>query len=375
MEGCGFLSGALECDPNVHSFSSAGEWEIAREPLHQLSQSYTPVHGLISHGHLPPDEQEIAIAEWRASDVSGRVMGAGLGLAFGREVARATGETVGLIPCAHGGTSLEQWSADLKGEGTNSLYGAMLDRIERAGGDLRGVLWYQGESDCTPELAPTYGARLEAWIAALRKDLNRPELPFFVVQLGRLVIPTDNVGPTEADVPSIEEWNTVRYALAELPERVAGCAATSALDLELSDVIHVDAAGLIRLGARLARLALGTHGSPLLRSVRFAPVPGNDGVDSYVLEFAGVTGGWSPGHNIAGFSLRHANGMPHNSVAVVDVSIVPNDASKLRVLLSGRADADCALTYGWGRAPICNATDAADMPLLAFAPRALSRDV
>ncbi len=374
MEGVGFLSGALESDPHVLSFSSAGQWEVAREPLHMLSHSYTPINHKLGREHMTPEELQASVEEWRTNDVKGRVMGAGLGLAFGRAMARATGETVGLIPAAHGGTSLEQWSADKKDEGIHSLYGAMLDRIERAGGDVRGVLWYQGESDCSPELAPTYGARLEAWIAALRKELGRPDMPFYVVQLGRLIVPTDNYGPTEEELPHIQSWNEVRTALADLPKRVAHCAATTAIDLELSDVIHIDATGLIRLGERLARLALKTHPSPEVQSVRFAPVAGNDAVDSYLLECSGASDGWAVRHNMAGFSLHTRDGMPHKSLAVVDVSEVPGSPSTLRVLLSGRADEECLLAYGWGHAPICNAVTKSDMPLLAFAPRALKRE-
>ncbi|MCL4218335.1 MAG: hypothetical protein KJ052_15210, partial [Candidatus Hydrogenedentes bacterium] len=43
-------------------------------------------------------------------DVTDWTKGAGLGLPFAKAVAEATGRPIGLVPCAHGGTSMTQWS-------------------------------------------------------------------------------------------------------------------------------------------------------------------------------------------------------------------------------------------------------------------------
>ena len=42
---------------------------------------------------------------------------------------------------------MEQWNPAKKEQGGNSLYGSMLRQVKLAGGKVRGVLWYQGESD------------------------------------------------------------------------------------------------------------------------------------------------------------------------------------------------------------------------------------
>ena len=44
MQGCGWLEGVLQPDPRVWTFTSAGEWQIAAEPLHRLWESFTHVH-------------------------------------------------------------------------------------------------------------------------------------------------------------------------------------------------------------------------------------------------------------------------------------------------------------------------------------------
>lgn len=48
---------------------------------------------------------------------------------------------------------------------------------------LRGVLWYQGESDSASERAPVYESMLRAMIDDWRTRWAQPELPFLIVQL------------------------------------------------------------------------------------------------------------------------------------------------------------------------------------------------
>ena len=50
----------------------------------------------------------------------------------------------GVICCAHGGTSMDQWSPegrDLGGD--ESLYGAMYRRFVHNGSRVKGMFWYQ----------------------------------------------------------------------------------------------------------------------------------------------------------------------------------------------------------------------------------------
>ena len=95
---------------------------------------------------------------------------------------------IGLVACAHGGTSMEQWNPAKKGEGGNSLYGSMLRQIKLAGGKVKGVLWYQGESDANPEASKKYPQVFADFIASVRADLGQPDLPFYFVQIGRFVV-------------------------------------------------------------------------------------------------------------------------------------------------------------------------------------------
>jgi len=368
MQGCGLLQGALAPDERVSCFTTAGEWGAGEEPLHRLWESFAPVHQNLMRPSLIEEQRELSDAEIAAIERAQNPAGAGLGLAFGRALSDATNRHVGLVPAAHGGTTLEQWSQHLKGEGSNSLYGAMLERIRRAGGNLQGVLWYQGESDATPEFAATYAERFDQWIAALRADLEMPELPVIVVQIGCVAQCPGVVEGWQAEC-----WEQVREALATLPERTPHTAVASAIDLGLDDSIHIHTAGLVRLGWRLARLALnltqGNGGGP--RVERIVEVKDTRGYGAARVECSNVAKSWSPREHIGGFEVRRSDGERHTSICVLNARTDEADPTGIHVLLSAPPDENCFLGYGLGLNPYCNAVDAADMSLPAFLPRTI----
>jgi sialate O-acetylesterase len=316
MAGCGALIGAPAPDERVMCLTDGG-WVRAVEPLHGT--------------------------------------GVGPGLAFGIALAEATGDQIGLIPCAKGGTSLAQWSD--RGPGT--LYDRLLSTCHLAGNVLAGVLWYQGESDSrSRDSAASYGIRLENWIAGLRSDLQRPDLPVLLVQLGRYALP----------VSEEEEcgWNIVRETLRVLPTRVPHTAVTSAIDLGLADIIHLDTPSLVRVGQRLARLARGLPAPDLNR---LEQVPVDRGLGCVRVVCRGITGYWPSRQYISGFTVHLPDGSPHPTVFIINVAPNPTDPSNIYILLNQSPDATVRIGYGLGSNPNCNAVDDADMPMPAFAPQ------
>ncbi len=87
---------------------------------------------------------------------------------------------VGLIPCADGGTSLDQWKVG------GLLYDNAVNNAKLASrtSTIAGVLWHQGEADCPKELADTYSERFIPFMNALRKDLDLYDVPFLLGGLG-----------------------------------------------------------------------------------------------------------------------------------------------------------------------------------------------
>lgn len=347
MQGRAWLDGALPPDDRVWSFSSAGVWEIAEEPLHRLWESFAPVHQDFMRVGLPPEERDLPDAEFARREDESRTTGAGLGIAFGSAMADHTGKPIGLIPASHGGTSLDQWSPSLRHLEGRSLYGAMLQRIAKAGGNLRGILWYQGESDGgTAELGRTYLDRMVAWIEAVRSDTGIADLPVVVVQIGRVIEAVSRQG-------SWPGWDLVREALGNLPERVANTAVTTAIDLPMTDAFHVATDGLIRLGRRLARLALALteegmlpHG-PVMEDAQLVVMPSGQR-NGICLHFSGVSGKWSRGGEVRGLRVRQADWEERDSLHVVNAWA--EDGNSIMLLLSREPEegSEVLISYGMG---------------------------
>ena len=87
---------------------------------------------------------------------------------------------VGIIPCADGGTSLDQWR-----EGgllfDSAVYCA---KLAMRTSHLVAILWHQGEADCSTERYPLYFEKITRLMKALRRELNSESVPLIVGGLG-----------------------------------------------------------------------------------------------------------------------------------------------------------------------------------------------
>ena len=106
--------------------------------------------------------------------------GVNLAESFAECYAKKYDVDVGLICCADGGTKLDQWQpGELLFD--NAVYQA---KLAQRTSTIVGVLWHQGESDCSEELYPTYQTRFETMMQAFQKELNLYDVPFIVGGLG-----------------------------------------------------------------------------------------------------------------------------------------------------------------------------------------------
>ncbi len=159
--------------------------------------------------------------------------GVGLGSEFAREILKANpNANIGLIPCAVGGTSLDQWKVG------GALYKTAVARTTEAmkQGKLAGILWHQGESDSgKPDAVATYADRLSVMIGQLRKDLQAEKVP---VVLGELIH-----GHKTNDSVNVE--------LVAAEKKIPLCALVSSKDLG-NKALHFNAADLRTFGQRYA---------------------------------------------------------------------------------------------------------------------------
>ncbi|HUQ94621.1 MAG TPA: sialate O-acetylesterase, partial [Bryobacteraceae bacterium] len=291
--------------------------------------------------------------------VANRKKGAGMGLPFAKEMLRRTGIPIGLIPCAHGGTSMDQWSPAEKDKQGASLYGATLRRFLATGGQIRGVLWYQGESDANPKLAPEFGAKFEKLIAAMRQDFGQPDLPFYYVQIGRHINYTNQA-----------EWNAVQEAQRKLEPQIPKVGLVPAVDLSLDDGIHISTQDQKRLARRIADLV--THDlHPELekfRPYKRGPRPVNAKRDGNVVRilFAEVNGKLVTTGRLGGFSIHGSDGV--QLPAIFRAQIDPRDGNAVVLSISGDLPAGATVQYAAGRDPYVNLNDELDMGVPAFGP-------
>jgi hypothetical protein len=174
------------------------------------------------------------------------VVGVGLGRTFGIQIAEAEpGITIGLIPCAAGGSPIASWEpGGYHGQTKSHPYDDAVRRARLAlqSGTLKGILWHQGESDSNPDRAKVYERKLHELIARLRKELEAPQVPFIAGQMGQF-----------QERPWSDAKRQVDAAHRNLPQKVPHAAFVSSDGLgHKGDHVHFSAESYRELGRRYA---------------------------------------------------------------------------------------------------------------------------
>ena len=87
---------------------------------------------------------------------------------------------VGVIPCADGGTNLDQWQVG----GLLFDHACYMGELASRTSTIAAVLWHQGESDCEEQKYPLYKEKLTVIMNAFRQKLKLYDVPFLVGGLG-----------------------------------------------------------------------------------------------------------------------------------------------------------------------------------------------
>ncbi len=230
--------------------------------------------------------------------------------------------------------------------GLGSIYNAMIAPLGDYG--LRGVAWYQGESD--GGMAEPYAAKLGSMMGAWRGQFANPDLPFLIVQLpnwGARV-----AKPGESGFASIREQQR-RAAAADKH-------AALIVTYDVGDPLELHPQNKQAIGQRLARsagiLAYGTPG--------FASGPQPDAVtrnsDSLTILFRGIDG------SLVSYSGSQVLGFELCGVAPGSCRFTTAAVQGETVIVRGDGQPYTRLRYCWGESPLCNLYDKTGLPVTPF---------
>lgn len=147
---------------------------------------------------------------------------------------------VGIIPCADGGTSLDQWQEG----GLLFDYALCCAKLALRTSHIVGILWHQGEADCHEDKYPFYLEKITAIMKALRRELGAENIPLIVGGLGDFLLerPEKHV---------FINYTRVNEALERFAEATPCTAFVSAKGLTSNpDKLHFDHASLLEFGLR-----------------------------------------------------------------------------------------------------------------------------
>nr|GMD80863.1 probable carbohydrate esterase At4g34215 [Ipomoea batatas] len=214
-----------ECLPNpsILRFASNNSWVPAEEPLHA----------------------DIDVTKAKVCEV-------GPGIAFANHLLKrdpAVG-VIGLVPCAIGGTTLNEWLPAAKAYYNQMLvrtYGAL--RASNNGGQIRALLWYQGESEAKGKDYPSpFASNLEIFFNSLRHDFGLPALPIIQVAL-----PSATYGSYVKDIRKFQ---------LELKLPMLSTVDANGLQLQ-NDSVHLTSTAQVQLGIAMANAFLQiSHTTP-----------------------------------------------------------------------------------------------------------------
>lgn len=233
---------------------------------------------------------------------------------------------------------------DIAGAGT--IYNAMIAPLGAI--QLRGVAWYQGESDVG---LAGYADRMAAMMADWRRQIKSPTLPFAIVQLAEYGTP--------ATQPGESGWAELREQQRLAAARDVHAALAIAVDL--GDPLDIHPGEKHEVGRRLARAmraiaydaAESGSGPAIASATRTA-------TGDVALDFTGVTGA------LATRSSDRAIGFELCGAGAGSCRFAAARLDGRRVVLAADELPATRVRYAWADSPVVNLFDAAQLPAGPF---------
>jgi sialate O-acetylesterase len=280
---------------------------------------------------------------------------------FGREIHTNLNVPVGLVQSTWGGTRIEPWTSPVGFEQISSqakfaqtklaanrlsnarplaIYNAMIAPL--AGFAMRGVIWYQGESNANEAHAYRYRRLFRTMIEDWRARWGEADMPFLFVQL--------------ANFKANPYWPVLRESQTEtLSLRNTGMA----LAIDIGDSGDVHPKNKQDVGHRLALAARHV--------VYHEPVEYSGPMYRQATAEAGQIRVWFS--HADGLQAKGGGAITGFTIAGADGNFVPAEArldGNTVVVSSAQVANPAAVRYAWADDPVCNLINQAGLPAHPF---------
>ncbi|MFL8937186.1 sialate O-acetylesterase [Rossellomorea oryzaecorticis] len=150
------------------------------------------------------------------------------------------GESIGVITCAEGGSSIDEWAID----GLLTRHAISEAKFAMETSEIAGILWHQGESDSYGGRYKTYEDKLLLLFKHLRKELNAPDIPIMIGELGHYL------GESGFGKSAVE-YKQINQVLSRVAHTEKNCYFVTSKGLTANpDGIHIDAVSQRKFGLR-----------------------------------------------------------------------------------------------------------------------------
>ena len=233
------------------------------------------------------------------------------------------------------------WHPQPESWGPGNLWNGMIAPLTPMA--IRGVIWYQGESNSALERAPLYGRVFSTMIEDWRHEWGLGDFPFLFVQISNF---KSNPG---------EDWAELReQQLKTLALRNTAMAVT--IDIGNPDNVHPT--DKVDVGLRLARAARALsyaerveYEGPVFRQA----TPEGAAIRAWFDHAAGLV---AEGGNVTGFEVAGTDGKFVTATARIDGDTV--------VASSPAVAEPMYVRFGWANSPQCNLFNGEGLPASPF---------
>lgn len=319
---------------------------INGKPVGMSARSWQPSSFDVPPGVLQPGRNVVIVNvldSYANGGLSGPVDVMKLSLGQAGEVLLGDGWRYAVATRSPSGAPRVPWG-DTTGTGT--LYNGMIAPLGAIG--LKGVAWYQGESDVD---LPDYADRMRAMMADWRRQFGSPDLPFVAVQLAAYGDPVTK--PTDSG------WAAMRQVQhrAMAQDDHGGLAAA----IDLGDPFDIHPGEKQEVGRRLARaMRAVAYGEGISRTGPQAARVTATADGGAVIDFVGLSGG------LHTRSAAQAIGFELCGQAAGSCRFATGRIEGVRVILTGDGQPAMRVRYAWAGSPVVNLYDEAPLPVGSF---------